>query len=337
LNLLIFEYATALGLVDPSLTVEGMHMLKGLVDDMDDACASYLISSHSAGLESRSNCTPISINSDLSLWLDENISNYDACLAVAPEENLILYNITRLLEEKNIKVIGSSSEAVLACSDKYRTYQLLEDKFPLINSEKVFFNELKEYKNQLSEVGKMLVKPADGVSCSGVRVVRSYAEFIRASVQIKRTTELPFFILQNYQEGASASVSVLSSGENAAPISLNRQDILLKDGKLVYIGGEVPYEHRLSNEARELSKKAIQSIDGLRGYVGVDLMLDDEEDEIYILEINPRLTTSFIALRKLVKFNLTKAIINASHGILPEDVVVEGSLSFRKDDSIIFK
>ncbi|MDD1774037.1 MAG: ATP-grasp domain-containing protein [Methanobacterium sp.] len=337
MKLLIFEYATALGLDDPSLTVEGTHMLKGLVDDLDNANTSYLISSDSPELKSSSNCTPISINGDLSLWLDENISNYDACLAVAPEEDRILYNITHLLEENNIKVIGSSSEAVLACSDKYRTYQLLEDKFPLINSEKVFFNELKEYKNQMSKLDKMLVKPADGVSCSGVRIVQSYAEFIRASAQIKKTTKLPFFILQDYQKGASASVSVLSTGEKATPISLNRQDILLKDGRLVYNGGEVPYEHRLSDEALELSKNAVKSITGLRGYVGVDLVMDDEEDEIYILEINPRLTTSFVALRRLVNFNLTEAIINASHGRLPQDIEIKGSLTFRKDDSIIFK
>lgn len=337
LNLLIFEYANSLGLDDPSLTVEGRYMLEGLVEDLDNEGASYLISSKSPGLQTKSDCTPVTVDKNLLLWLDENVSDYDACLAVAPEEKMILYNITCLLEEKNMDIIGSSSDAVLACSDKYKTYELLEDKFSLINSEKVFYRNLKGYKNQLNDGRKMLVKPADGVACSGVQIVRSYAEFIRASLQIKRTSKLPFFILQDYQDGVSASVSVLCSDEKAAPLSLNRQDIILKNGRLVYNGGEVPYEHPLSEEAQELSKKAVQAIGGLKGYVGVDLLLDEEEGEIHILEINPRLTTSFVALRKLTKFNLTNAIIDACHGVLKQDMKIRGSVTFRKDDAITFK
>ncbi|HTX61869.1 MAG TPA: ATP-grasp domain-containing protein, partial [Methanobacterium sp.] len=320
MNLLIFEYATALGLEDPAISVEGLCILKGLVEDMDKTGASYLISPNSPKFPVKSNCTPVSVDKELSLWLDENISNYDACIPVAPEEDLVLYKITTLLEEKNIKVIGSSSEAVLACSDKYRTYQLLKDRFPMVKSEKVFFSDLKEHKERLSNGKKMLVKPADGVSCSGVQVVKSYADFIKATARIKRTTKLPFFLLQDYHTGESASVSILSSGKKAVPFGLNRQDIILKEGKLIYNGGEVPYEHRLSDEAQEISKNAVKSIEGLLGYVGVDLLLDDESGTINILELNPRLTTSYVALRKLINFNLTRSIINASNGVLPTGI-----------------
>lgn len=75
----------------------------------------------------------------------------------------------------------------------------------------------------------------------------------------------------------------------------------------------------------------------MKGYVGVDLLLDEAHEEIYILEINPRLTTSYVALRRLLNFNLGEAIIDAVNGELPAKIELEGSLSFLKGEDITFK
>jgi hypothetical protein len=138
-------------------------------------------------------------------------------------------------------------------------------------------------------------------------------------------------------EGKSTSVSILSTGEQAMPLSLNRQNIGFDKGKLVYSGGKVPYEHKLSDEAKDIAKRAVESVEGLKGYVGVDLLLDEAQNEIYILEINPRLTTSYVALRRLLNFNLGEAIVNAINGELPADIKLEGSLNFYKGEDITFK
>ncbi len=342
MKLLVFEYANAIGLQNPTITVEGQHMLEGLLTDLNHIGADYIISEyskinyHTVNGESE-NCTPLIINEELPSWLEENISNYDACLPVAPEEDLILYEITKILEKNQVKNIGSSSYAVLACSDKFETYNLLKDDLPLIETEKVFFSSLKDYKNIFSNGKTMLVKPADGVSCSGVQVVQSYADFIKASAHLKRTTSLPYFLLQDLMEGKSTSVSILSTGKQATPLSLNLQKIGFNQGKLIYNGGKVPYEHSLSEDAKDIAKKAVESIGGLKGYVGVDLLLDEDHDEIYILEINPRLTTSYVALRRLLNFNLGEAIIKAVDGELPTEIEFSGSLTFLKNDDIRFK
>lgn len=342
MNLLIFEYAIAMGVDNQFITVEGQYILEGLLTDLKDTGADYLISRYSGLneniMEESINCNPILLEEEISSWLDENISEYDACLPVAPEEDLILYGLTKTLEDKGVKIIGSSSDAVLTCSDKYKTYELLRDDFTLVKSEKVYFSNIKDYKPIFnSRNRKMLVKPADGVSCSGVRVVQSYADFIKASANIKRMTRLPFLLLQDYIEGISTSVSILSTGKSALPLSLNLQDIKLDQDKLVYTGGKVPYEHRLSDEAKDISKRAVESISGLKGYVGVDLVLDEVNDTVCILEINPRLTTSYVALRRLSNFNMGRAIIKAVEGILPSEFNIDGSASFQKGNDIVFK
>jgi len=66
--------------------------------------------------------------------------------------------------------------------------------------------------------------------------------------------------------------------------------------------------------------------------VGVDLIFDDNAKEVHILEVNPRLTTSFVALRNILNFNLGEAIIDAVEGKLPSDVMLDGSLTFSKEE-----
>ena len=58
-----------------------------------------------------------------------------------------------------------------------------------------------------------------------------------------------------------------------------------------------------------------------RGYVGVDLVLGDDESGAgdAVIEINPRLTTSYVGLRKLVRENLAAAMLAAAMG---EDIAL---------------
>lgn len=336
MNLLIFEFAAATGLQDPALTVEGLAMLKGLIDDLKASSADYLVSENSSiksdilNLTENGSCNPINIKENLALWLDKNIKNYDACLPLAPEDSFILYELTQKIEEHGVKVIGSTSKGVLACSDKYETYNLLKNEnFPVINTDKVFFSDLKSYKPVFNEK-KMLVKPADGVSCLGVHLVRSYSDFIKASARLKRLTLLPYFLLQEFVEGQSTSVSLLSTGKTAIPLSLNLQNVQIYDDKIYYNGGTVPFEHKLSTNVKDMSKMVVESIKGLKGYVGVDLILGDEA---YIVEINPRVTTSYVVLRNLLNFNLGEAIVESVGGKLPSKVVLNGSISFIKENN----
>jgi predicted ATP-grasp superfamily ATP-dependent carboligase len=49
-------------------------------------------------------------------------------------------------------------------------------------------------------------------------------------------------------------------------------------------------------------------VPGLSGYVGVDVVLGDD-DRDWAIEINPRLTTSYVGLRAIAKFNLAEAML----------------------------
>ena len=327
MKILILEYITAVGIDDPSLWSEGQAMLDGFLADFKDKNVDYLISS-AQSISKDGYCNHVMLEGELMDWLGKNISNYDACLVIAPEEDFILYDITNFIEKRGVNVIGSSSDAVMTCSDKFKMYESLKDSVPIIETEKVFFNDLNSYKTFNN---KKILKPADGVSCSGVHVVSSNDEMKKAASLIE--TNLPYFIIQNFIEGTSASVSLISNGREAVPLSLNLQDIHFSDEGINYNGGRVPLTHKLEDEAKQVAKRAVESIDGLKGYVGVDVILGDE---VHLVEINSRITTPYVALRDLLNFNLGDAILDSIYGgKLPTKINLSGAISFCKKDDVL--
>ena len=57
-----------------------------------------------------------------------------------------------------------------------------------------------------------------------------------------------------------------------------------------------------------IANRIAQTLPDLAGYVGIDVIVDD--DEIIVVEINPRLTTSYIGLRESIGANPAELIIN---------------------------
>ena len=78
-----------------------------------------------------------------------------------------------------------------------------------------------------------------------------------------------------------------------------------------YVGGRVPLVSELVDRATELGRRAVAAVPGLRGFVGVDLILGADDR---VVEINPRLTTSYIGLRHLTRDNLAACWLSILRG-----------------------
>jgi predicted ATP-grasp superfamily ATP-dependent carboligase len=89
---------------------------------------------------------------------------------------------------------------------------------------------------------------------------------------------------------------------------------LSTDGRFQYRGGQVPIAPELVHRAQALAERAVRTVEGLRGYVGVDLVLGETADSDAVIEINPRLTTSYVGLRALAEFNLAEAMLAIATG-----------------------
>lgn len=151
-------------------------------------------------------------------------------------------------------------------------------------------------------------------------------------------------IVQEYVEGTDVSVSLISDGKNAIPISLNQQFVELKNDKGTYLGGKLPFESKYKDEAFQIATKAVEAIDGLKGFVGVDLLINADEKDIYsvyLLEINSRFTTPYVGLKEIANFNIGKTIIDLIDGemdIGDLDISLDGEVEFKKSgDNLVIR
>lgn len=82
--------------------------------------------------------------------------------------------------------------------------------------------------------------------------------------------------------------------------------------------------------------KACESVEGLKGFVGVDLKINTDNEhiyDVYFLELNSRFTTPYVGLKQIVNFNIGKSIIEMIDGkidIGDIDVSLDGVVEFKK-------
>jgi predicted ATP-grasp superfamily ATP-dependent carboligase len=84
------------------------------------------------------------------------------------------------------------------------------------------------------------------------------------------------------------------------------------------LGGELPLSAGLAERASALAERALAAMPMTVGYVGVDLVLGREPDgsEDAVIEINPRLTTSYVGLRTAATSNLADVMWRVGQGDL---------------------
>lgn len=253
----------------------------------------------------------------------------DVALIIAPETGGILTRLSVMVESAGIPLLGSLPAATAIAADKAACYQRFRRAgLPSPLTCPATFATAPQIAGEIGY--PLVIKPLDGVACEGVCLVTEPAELADALPVLQRATRLPEILLQRFVNGTHASVSLLVAEGRALPLSLNGQEI--EAGcPFTYRGGIVPLSHPAAGRAFDVARAAVNLVPGLQGYVGVDLILTPEE--AWLIEINPRLTTSYIGLRQVLDCNLAQAIWNACRrGTLPATVSLSGQVTFVKDD-----
>jgi predicted ATP-grasp superfamily ATP-dependent carboligase len=181
-----------------------------------------------------------------------------------------------------------------------------------------------------------VVKPIDGAGSASTALVRDRGELDAARQQAETDGFPPDRVIaQDFVPGRAASVALLVGPAQTVPL-LPTFQLLSSDGRFRYEGGELPIPPDLAERAMTLGRRAIACVPGLLGYVGVDLVLGDAADgsQDYAIEINPRLTTSYVGLREMADFNLAEAMLRVVNGEPVEPQWKPGRVRFRPDGSV---
>lgn len=240
---------------------------------------------------------------------------------VAPEIEGTLAAIIQLCEFLGARVHNSTSAAIQLTSDKLQLAEHLEKhRIPTIPT------RLVQHAEELGTHSRYVVKPIDGAGSLDVFVVNDWREAPETE-----TCQ----IVQPYLRGRSASVAVImpalvdgedcdSSGYSSMapivwPVASQRIVESPEQGhlpaSLKYQGGALPADKFTAEERailEALALKACASIEGLCGYTGVDMVWPEESAEPLVVEINPRLCTSYLGYRQI--FGPQAALVVAGYG-----------------------
>lgn len=240
------------------------------------------------------------------------LKNVEISLIIAPEAEGILADLLYLSEGLNVESLNCKIDSINIVCNKFKLYERLkENGLPVPKTRKVVIDEGFEKIQRSVEnmVFPIIVKPTEGVGCHGLSVVRRFSQLPIAISKVKEEAKTNTCLIQEFVKGVHASISLFSNGREAVPLTLNLQMMALNapDKTSSYLGGIVPFDHELKDRAFHMAKRAVELFNGLRGYIGVDLILS--EDGPFLIEINPRLTVSYIGLRLVSNLNLAKAMI----------------------------
>jgi len=339
-RILVHEFFSGGGLagrdVPASLAREGRAMLTALIADLAAIDGHQIVTtvdprfplSAPAGVDVVAMTRPRAAFPSL-------LSAVDAVWLVAPETDRCLERLAARAERKGIALLGCGSAAIRRASDKAALPRLLArlgvphpDTRVIDRSRKTWKADVKIAAGELGY--PIVVKPARGAGCEGVFLARDARALRHAVASARQADGRERLVLQRYVRGVAASVSLVADGRRAIALTTNAQSMRSVSGTssrpFAYSGGATPLDHPLARRAAEEAVRTCEAIPGLRGYIGVDLVLTTSD--AVVIEVNPRLTTAYLGVRAVLDDNVAAMAIAACAGRLPEPSPVRRSVRF---------
>lgn len=343
MRILVYEFVTGGGYVGrcvpQSLAREGLAMRTALVADLASVGRHQIVTTTDRrfrrvvppGVEQ------VVMDSAKPASLRLLLERVEAVWLVAPETNRCLERLVAQVEKSGKLILGSSARVVARASDKARLPTRLARvgaRYP----ETVLVTSAAEALAAARRLGyPIIIKPRRGAGGRGVHVARDGRALRRALRELGKLqagdaawlvsgcVATSAWVIQRYVTGAPASVSLLANGREAMALTVNAQRLDVSTA-VSYRGGRTPFEHPLAREAVDAARRACSAFPGLRGYVGVDLVLGDEGP--VVIEVNPRLTTAYLGVRAVLDENVAQLAIEACRGDLPPQPITRRRVRF---------
>jgi predicted ATP-grasp superfamily ATP-dependent carboligase len=311
-KIFVFEFVTGGGMagepLSSQLVREADLMVRSLLDDLSRIPGVERLASRDprlpelAGVETLV-ATP---GEDSFSLYSRGVAQAQAAWPTAPETGGVLERLGRLTLQQGRLLLGCHPDAVRLSASKRATAAALSAAG--ISAVPTFVPG-----DQLPDLpGRWVLKPDDGAGAEETLLVADWRE-ARSALERKGAG----FVAQPWIDGDSLSLSLLAAAGEARLLAVNRQDVQVTDGRLALAGLGVNAAARQGREYAGLAGRIAATIPGLWGHVGVDLIAGSEGP--VVLEINPRLTTSYCGLGEALSINPAQLVLDlARTGRLPE-------------------
>lgn len=304
-----------------SLQAEGWAMLSAVVSDFvatESCTVSTLVESQFANrLQPMADCHLAADAPQRDRLLDKLVLEADEVVLIAPEFEGVLLGLASRVLQLGGKLLSPDPDFIKIASDKQSTIERLHQASVATPRGMVV---MPQERCPSGIAYPAVLKPLDGCGSEGVQQV-DLREVVPSESGAYRLEELVL--------GTPVSVAILCDGQNLLPLAPCLQQ-LSDAGDFDYCGGETPIEPSLAVRASSLAVAAVRAMPPTTGYVGVDMVLgaDDHASQDYVLEINPRYTTSYVGLRAAGDTNLAHCLLQYLEGRRGDVPVFSRSVSW---------
>lgn len=298
MQIFVYEHMTGGGMLDDpqiaALAPEGEMMLRALVDDLTAIPGVEVAVLRDARLSGDLPAFTYMVRTAEEVWptFCRAAGEADAVWPIAPEQDGILARITREVIGSGRMLLGCRADAVDIATSKRATAELLGHAgIPAIP---VYADE----SSVPHEVNEIVIKPDDGAGCRDTRLFHDLAELCDW-LQLHPD---PKWIFQPFVRGEARSLSMLCCDGHARLLACNRQKVgIAADGTFRLDGVSVNAIPDREGRYAELASRVARALPGLWGYCGVDFI--ETAGGPMVVEVNPRLTTSYAGLRRAIGLN----------------------------------
>jgi len=254
--------------------------------------------------------------------LSKALDRCHSVLFIAPETGGILYRVTTMAAFRSVPILGSVPSAIETCAGKLKFARRMEE---LGLPHPKGLQIVRGYNPSLLNSDRWITKPLEGAGCQNARV---YGRGAPVLAPLDGN-----MMIQEYIEGEPMSACVLGWKKGVTVVSINRQYIKEVDGALEYMGGEVT-DMEPDAAVIRMAETIWRGIPGLYGYWGIDYV--NTPSGPVVIEVNPRLTTSYCALGASIGQNPAQLIHSAALGRPIQAVASRKSVRFSKRGELSF-
>jgi tyramine---L-glutamate ligase len=241
------------------------------------------------------------------------ISECDAVLVIAPETDDVLLKFAQLTHDLGKVWLGCSLDAIEVTSNKLKTYEFLKAHdipVPAFTWQQFCDYEEKQPNVLFAKGGKCVVKPIDGAGCEDTYVFGSLEKITKFMTPTNINNRQKTHIIQLFIEGTPASFVMLCANGKAHLLCCSRQNIQEKNNQLLFKGLEINGFAQHWQVFDTIAQYLASKMPGLHGLVGVDVVIG--EKLMSVIEINPRITTSYVGLRRAMGVNPSQLLLEST-------------------------
>jgi predicted ATP-grasp superfamily ATP-dependent carboligase len=319
MRLFVCEFITGGGMrsqeLSPPLLSDANLMIDALMDDLRELDGFNLITTRDNRLAVKpESVAEISDEEQARQVWHQCMQEADLVWFIAPETDGALLEIRELADRAGCRFIGCEPEAIRTAAGKKRCADYLSRAGIQTVPTEYVTNRLPESRSG------WVIKPDDGAGCEETFLFRD-----RSQIEAwKRNEPDPGrFVIQPHITGIPASISAVYYHGQCRLLSCNLQHVRFVEGTARHEGTTVNGLPAEKARLRKLAESVGRALRGLEGYVGIDVICTEAGP--ILVEINPRLTTSYAGLRKSLNMNVAEIVLR-DLGILEAvtDEIVEG-------------